>query len=374
VSVRSQPSGSLAVLAAVVLAGVMGLAWRQSAHAAAEQYCRGEQLVQGANWSLCWETRALEGLALTHAFFVKDGVERRVLSDATLAQVFVPYESGQPRYHEVAYGLGLNLQDLEAAGDCPGGALLAGGKVCSQIVDTGPAERYCASGNCVSRRGSAVSLWSSAQMGTANYVIRWLLKDDGTIEPALGVGGAPMIGEGAHLHNAFWRLDVDVDGPENDAVEEFYRLSPGYADGTVGVSGWTPLLRETYRPDDLGTFRKWRVTDTRNKNARDLATSYELVPSPGDGSLRTTEDEGYMRGELWVTRNNAQERYVSTDSADLLSAYVNGEEIQGADVVLWYAMHAYHEPRSEDRELSPMEWMSFQLRPRDFFDANPGAD
>jgi primary-amine oxidase len=154
-------------------------------------------------------------------------------------------------------------------------------------------------------------------------------------------------------------------------VEEFYRVSPATSDGSTGVAGWVPLDTETYRAVDLASFRKWRVRDTAATNSHGLALSYELVPSPRDGTLRTTAAEGFMRGELWVTRAKPGERYVSTDQADLLSSYVNGESVAGTDVVLWYAMHSYHEVRSEDRPVLPVEWMTFQVRPRDFFDADP---
>lgn len=355
--------------AALVAIAVIGLTARDSS-AAASQYCRGEQLAVGANWSVCWEIRAHEGLAITHAFFTKDGFDRRVLSDATVAQIFVPYETGQPRYHDVAYGLGLNLQSF-GPGDCPDGALLAGGRVCRQIEDRGLAERMCVEGNCASQRGEELVLTAGTQMGAYHYLLRWAFHDDGVIEPAVGLAGTLQFGDTAHVHNMYWRLDVDIDDPGNDRVEEFYRISPGYTDGTIGANGWVPLLGETYRPDDLATFRKWRVADVVGTNASGRPWSYELVPSPGNGSYRSNASEGFTRGEFWVTRNEPDERFVSTDDADLLSTYIDGGDIDGEDVVVWYAMHEYHEVRSEDRPYMPIEWMSFHLQPRDFFDANP---
>lgn len=360
------------VALAAIAGGATVLASPGTADSSAAQYCRGEQLAEGSNWSVCWEIRANEGLAISHAFYTADAFDRRVLSEATVAQVFVPFEAGQPRYHDVAYGLGLHLQRLDAETDCPGGTLLADGRVCSVVQDRGLSERFCASGACATRRGSQLVLLASSQMGSYNYLIRWSFRDDGTIEPALGVTGSLPIGDMAHSHNVYWRLDLDIDGPEDDVVEEFYRLRAAGSDGSAGVHGWAPLLAETSRPDDLVTFRKWRVRDAVSTNARGLPRSYELVPAMNNGSLRTNEAEGFSRGELWVTRNKSEERFVSTDTTDLLSGYVDGDDIGGQDVVLWYAMHEYHEVRSEDRDLIPVEWMSFELRPRDFFDANPG--
>jgi primary-amine oxidase len=343
----------------------------RGAAADASAYCRGEQLAVGASWSVCWEVRANEGLAITHAFYTREGFDRRVLSDATVAQIFVPYETGQPRYHDVAYGLGLFMQPLDGSIDCPDGTLLASGKVCRVIEDRGLAERTCTGGACASRRGEALVLWSSSQMGAYHYITEWAFHDDGAIEPSVALGGALQFGDTAHVHNVYWRLDLDIDGPEGDHAEEFYRIPPATSDGSTGTSGWVPLLGETYRPTDLSTFRKWRVRDDAGTNERGRSWSYELVPTPGDGNLRTTPAEGFTRGELWVTRAKPDERFVSTDTADLLSGYLDGDDVAGQDVVLWYAMHKYHEVRSEDRPVMPIEWMGFALQPRDFFDANP---
>lgn len=341
--------------------------------AAANQFCSGEYLAVGANWSLCWEIRANEGLSITHAFFTvpQSGFDRRVLSDATVAQVFVPYEVGQPRYHDVAYGLGAAMQRLNGQIDCPHGQLLAGGKVCRELEDRGLSQRYCLEGNCSAKRGKALVLWSSIQTGAYNYLQRWEFRDDGSIHPAMGLAGALQFGNVAHTHNVYWRMDFDMGDPEHDRVEEFVRLPKSGSNGLAGVSTWNQLLGETYRPTELFTFRKWRISDTQQKNALGKPWSYEIVPSPGDGSLRTNPNEGFLRGEFWVTRAHSNERFVSTDQADLLSTYLNGEAVDDQDLVAWYALHAYHEIRSEDQPYMPVEWVGFEARPRDFFDKNP---
>jgi primary-amine oxidase len=259
---------------------------------------------------------------------------------------------------------------LSPTADCPHGTLLAGGKVCREEEDRGVVERFCV-GNCATRRGRSLALWSASQMGAYNYTTRWEFHDDGTIEPAVGLSGALQFGDTAHVHNVYWRLDVDVDDSGNDRVEEFYRVKPAGNDGSRGVFAWTPLLGETMRPNDLTTFRKWRVADTVKKNAHGAPWSYELIPHAGDGNFRSTLAEGFTRGELWVTRYKPGERFVSTDTADLLSGYLTGDPIDGQDLVLWYVLHEHHEVRDEDAPYMPMEWVHFTLRPRDFFDDNP---
>lgn len=370
-----RPSGrwrrrAIALGAVMLLAGAAA-ARPGAAHAAANAFCGGEQLAVGANWSVCWEIRANEGLAITHAFYTKPGFDRRVLSDATVAQIFVPYETGEPRYHDVAYGLGPAMQVLTPTQDCPGGTLLAGKRVCREIEDRGLAEKYCAGGGCATRRGKTLSLWSSVQAGAYNYILRWDFNDDGSFEPRVALAGVLQFGRTAHLHNVYWRLDLDMGDAEFDRVEEFYRIIPAWSDGTKGVNGWSKLLGETFRSTDLFTFRKWRVVDTRQVNARGNAWSYEIIPSPGNGSLRTTRAEGFSRGEFWVTRTRASERFVSTNTSDILSTYLNGEPIDGQDITVWYVQHAYHEVRDEDAPYMPIEWLGFEVHPRNYFDQNP---
>jgi primary-amine oxidase len=354
----------------MALAAVLATARPHAAHAAADQFCSGQYLAKGANWSLCWEVRANEGLAITHAFYTKSGFDRRVLSDATLAEMFVPYEVGQPRYHDVSYGMGAGMQVITAQ-ECPGGTLLAGGKVCRQVEDRGLTERFCSDGHCRVKLGQSLVLWASSQMGAYNYLTRWEFHDDGTIEPRMGLAGVLQFGKTAHVHNPYWRMDIDIDDPAGDSVEEFFRVVPAGNDGSRGVYGWNPLLAETFRPNELYTFRKWRVVDNNKRNANGLPWSYELVPAPGSGNFRTTPDEGYTRGELFATVSRPEERFVATDTADYLSTYLNGESIQNQDVVLWYTMHEYHEVRDEDAPYMPVEWMGFELRPRNYFDQNP---
>ena len=370
---RTASRRSIAALPALFAALALLAIAPRGAQAAASQYCSGDNLAVGANWTVCWEIRANEGLSISHAFYTNPntGFDRRVLADATVAQVFVPYEVGSPRYHDVAYGLGPAIQTLNTRDDCPHGNLLANNRVCREIEDRGLAQRFCLEGSCVVRRGKALVLWSSLQTGAYNYIQTWSFHDDGTIEPALGLTGALQFGPTAHTHNVYWRMDFDIDDPANDRVEEFTRLPKAGSQGLAGVSTWSPLLGETFRPHELFTFRKWRVADTQKKNAQGKRWSYEIMASTGDGSLRTNPSEGFSNGEFWVTRARSSERFVSTDDADLLSTYLDGEPIDGQDVVVWVVGHAYHEVRSEDAPYMPIEWMRFEARPRDFFDANP---
>lgn len=48
--------------------------------------------------------------------------------------------------------------------------------------------------------------------------------------------------------------------------------------------------------------------------------------------------------------------------------------IKNADIVLWHSFGVTHIPRIEDYPVMPVEMIGFQLKPFNFFDANPGLD
>ncbi len=359
----------LLIFVVLIAAIAVGGPRPRPAAAAASSFCSGEQLAVGANWSVCWEVRANEGLVISDAFYTKPGMDRRVLSGASIAQIFVPYEPGAPRYHDVAYGLGPAMQPVPPAA-CHG-TLLYRGRVCRELEEMGLAEFFCSEGNCHSTLGQSLVLWSASQMGAYNYITRWRFHSDGTIEPGVGMAGVLQYGPTAHTHNVYWRLDMDMDDAANDQVEEFYRIIPAWSDGRAGASGWNPLLAETYRSTDQNTFRRWRITDTVRKNANGTPIGYVLLPRASDGHYRSVAEEGFTRGEFFVTKAHDEERFVSTDTEDLLSTYLNGESVIGADVVLWYAGNSHHQPRDEDVPYMPMMWVNFNMVPTGFFDKNP---
>jgi primary-amine oxidase len=45
--------------------------------------------------------------------------------------------------------------------------------------------------------------------------------------------------------------------------------------------------------------------------------------------------------------------------------------VEKQDVVVWYAMHVHHLPRTENWPQMPVEWAGFEIVPRDFLDRAP---
>jgi len=140
------------------------------------------------------------------------GTEYKVLFRASISQIHVPYETGSPRFHDLTTsidGLGNNAQIL-AGGECPGGALYDGNRICKQFEDRG----YAWKNGPAYQRGQVVSVFMSSQLGRYNYVNQWNFQDDGVIEPKLGLTGRlQVIGSGAGYLPYGQRLD-----PESGAV------------------------------------------------------------------------------------------------------------------------------------------------------------
>src|SRR5688500_16095180 len=70
--------------------------------AVAQSGCDTISFTAGTQWSLCWELRQREGLIIQGADYMdKGGVSRRVLFRGSIAEVHVPYHTGEPRFLDV---------------------------------------------------------------------------------------------------------------------------------------------------------------------------------------------------------------------------------------------------------------------------------
>ena len=58
------------------------------------------QLIEWEGWSFRWQFRDIEGLMLTDVYFR----DRKVLKAINLAEIYVPYATGQPRPEDFALG------------------------------------------------------------------------------------------------------------------------------------------------------------------------------------------------------------------------------------------------------------------------------
>jgi Cu2+-containing amine oxidase len=192
--------------------------------------------------------------------------------------------------------------------------------------------------------GDTVSLTSEMDASWYRYAQRWKLRADGTIEPTFQFSAVTdscvCI---AHVHHAYWRFDFDVAGDRDDVVEEFNEPPE------QGSSGWNPLQQEIRRLRDASRARAWRIRDALT------GYGYALVPGQNDGNSDT-----WGVGDVWVLRQHDDELSdqagTSPETIDQgvgLDGFLNGESVDGENVVLWYAGHVVHDENSGQTAVGP---------------------
>jgi len=340
--------------------------------------------VKWEKWSFNWRILPRQGVVLTQVTF--DG--KSVLKYAGVAEVFVPYNSGEPRpIDQREHPFGKNMIFLEPGADClPGGTCrafgvdgkLANKRAAVMIHEEAPSLVHLGIG--ARAKAKMLVLWSAYALGDYTYIVQWRFGEDGSIMPRVGLTGrlAHFGGDASnsaevgasqralgHVHNLFFCLDFDVDGEKN-TVEEF-NYAPVGRDRVSATGTWTPLKTEGARELSPANFRSWRVVNRASKNKLGLPRSYELVPG-GTGIYRAPASEKFASADLWVTRFKPTEVPGTKLLAEALPAMANNEPAEDADCVLWYMLSVHHQPRTEEWPAMPTEWVGFKLMPRDFLD------
>lgn len=186
-------------------------------------------------------------------------------------------------------------------------------------------------------QGLEVVLVSEMEAGWYRYVSEWRLHADGTIRPRFGFTAVQQSCVCIrHHHHAYWRLDFDIGAPGNNRVREFN--DPPLFAGT----NWHTKSFEIRRPRDPARNRKWRVENTLSGDA------YDIVPGNTDGVATSSPDWPFPRGDVWLVRYRGSEIddgvvAIGPPYEAGLDAWVNGESINGMDVVVWYAGHFTHD-------------------------------
>jgi Cu2+-containing amine oxidase len=133
-----------------------------------------------------------------------------------------------------------------------------------------------------------------------------------------------------HRHHAYFRLDFDIEGSGNDLALEYNTYT-----GNVGWGpGWEPIANETSRLKNPPSNRHWAVLD------KGSGRGYQIIPG-ADGTA-----DAFSNRDLWVLRyRGAEDRNGRQGSAssDGLDAYLNNEDVNGQDLVVWYTGHLFHQ-------------------------------
>jgi Cu2+-containing amine oxidase len=289
-----------------------------------------------------------------------------------VSDFFVPYHSGQPRFYDLSF-YRFKLSPLPASA-CPasaGGTLLSS-HVCQEVHDRGV--DWMDSANAA-RRGQQITLWGSIDAANYRYLESYTFRDDGTIVVQAGATGQnfPGLETETHVHNALWRLDLDVDGTVNDPSLMQHSENAANPAGTA-----TDPMNAIATAQGLD----WRaqsheslvIANTAVSNGQGHHPSYHLMPLVDGGGL-TRHFEDFTRHDFWVTPYNAAQM-----AAKNLVGYTAGSpSVSHRDIVVWYKGSLHHHPRDEDGIYKGPVWhgtahammTGFMLVPVDVFDCSP---
>jgi len=253
---------------------------------------------------------------------------------------------------------------------------------------------------------------SIATVGNYEYGFYWYFYLDGTMQLEVKLTGimstmavadgdpgahatmvAPGLAAPFHQHLFNVRLDMQVDGPDNEVyeVDAVPTGSPGSAENPWGNAfGTTVTLLESElaarRDADPSRSRSWRIANRSRRNGVGEPTAYKLLPGAtprllADPSSSVGRRAAFASHNLWVTPFDAAERRAAGDypnqhhgHAGLPTWTAEDRPIVDTDIVLWHSFGVTHIPRPEDWPVMPVEYTGFTLLPSGFFDRNPALD
>jgi len=324
-------------------------------------------------WRVCWRHAPGEGLFIAGAWYRPTaGAEWvQVLAGLRLSDVFVsghavPFDPAavadpaapvppveEPRRFVLAETapplLPVSAADLGADGE------RADGYVVRRVRDRGIARKTAGA----TVRGRELVLAAAfadraAAGGPVVYLLRYAFRDDGGVEVRLGVSTDGRSTGRSHL--ALWRVDVDLGGPAGDAVVLHRHLEPEGAVAAFDSSTFFNVSREGGVSRQALGFTSLGVLDLDRQRDLRRAAGWDLVPRAA-GLARHREP--FTRHDLWVSRYHRGE----TSYRDLPLYVADGEEITGADVVLWHATPV-HLGEGWGDGAGGVEWTGFDLLPR----------
>ena len=397
------------------------------------------------NWRFHLRFDPRQGTILNNVGVVSGNRFRPIAYEIAMSEMFVPYQDPDTHWFYRAYfdmgeyGFGNMATELKG-NDCPanaifqdvvlhngaGEAFTASKRVCIFEDDPGyPSWRHHESlfdevpGMEIhnARRATNLVVRMIAVIGNYDYFQDFIFQQDGRlrirlistgIDATKGVFSAslddPKAGEETktgtliaphrlgvnHDHFFSYRIDLDIDGEENNFVRQRLVAEPQPKDSPrQGI--WT-VERETV-PSERAAQTVMKVeapalltfVSGTERNRMGYPTAYQLI-FPNTRPLVSMEDPiyrraGFLRNNLWVTRYKEDELFSAgtavnqSDANQGLPVYASDNEaIVETDIVAWPMIGFHHVPMAEDWPVMPAKVDEIELKPRNFFDRNPALD
>ncbi|HEY3724739.1 MAG TPA: primary-amine oxidase [Acidimicrobiia bacterium] len=390
-------------------------------------------LVRWSKWSLRLGFDPYEGLVLHQITYDDHGRERSVVHRASVSEMVVPYGDPTPlhgwknAFDAGEWGLGRMTQPLTLGCDCLGeiryfDAVMASetgdpftvtNAICLHEEDYGILWKHVDlfSGTSEVRRSRRLVINIVATVGNYEYGFSWYLYLDGNIQLEVKLTGivspmaiepgtqpefanvvAPGVAAPHHQHLFNVRLDLDVDGPDNEIYEVEAETMPWGDDNPWGNAFRPRVTRldselDAQREVNPATSRCWKVVNPHVLNGIGQPVAYKLVPTMSTPTLLAQPDSsvgkraGFAQHNLWATAYAPDERRAAGEypnqheGGDGLPRWTARDaDLADTDVVLWYTFGVTHFVRPEDWPVMPVEYAGFLLTPSGFFDRNPALD
>jgi primary-amine oxidase len=400
--------------------------------------------VQGSavNWD-SWRFRVRMdprlGIVVSMVSFNDTGRNRSIMYEGHLSEIFVPYMDPAPGWYFRSYmdageyGAGKLASTLIPGSDCPADSYFFDDWIADERGVPQQRKRIA----CLFERRDGQIAWRHwelinnqtesrparelvlrwiATVGNYDYIFDWTFQQDGTIRVAVGSTGIDevkgVVSENSrnkqtddseygtfvannligvnHDHFFCFKLDLDVDGP-NNSFEQVRLRKIRLGDKSLRRSLWVaqPKIAEVEAEaklkEDMHEPVLWRVINPNVSNALGDPVSYELMPEHSISNLLDPDDyprkrAGFADYQLWVTpytREQAAAGVYPNQSrgGEGLPAWTKpNRSIENTDLVLWYTLGFHHTPVAEDWPVLPTMWHEFYLRPRGFFSRSPVLD
>ena len=399
----------------------------------------GQLMVDWLNWNFHIRADKRAGLIVSLVRFNDGARQRNMAYEMNVSEMFVPYMDPNPTWSYRTFmdvgefGLGYLMSSLAPGIDCPasayyidltypndvGGSYTKRRALCIFERPTGdPAWRHYSSGRNAVQGEPQLELVvrTIPTLGNYDYVIDYVFDPSGNIKLRVGATGfdaikstsaadmdaasakndtahgnriAPYTVAPFHDHYFNFRLDLDVDSPENSLVQSSFVPTP-VKDAAGRTSLWTTKTRPFLKEGPIVTDHKalssgvsYRLQNGNEKNGLKQTPSLWLNAHHDAESILDPADPPQSRAtfsahQFWISKYKPDELWSAglypnlSQKDDGLPAYVaDAEDISNQDIVVWYTMGFRHVTRPEDFPILPTFWHEMTIRPAFFFDMNP---
>ena len=390
------------------------------------------------NWKFRYGIDNREGLVIYEVKWIDNGKERAIMYRGSMPEMVVPY--GAPGLLQAAYNffdageyrLGQGIaRSLSPGADAPENAVYMPATLHKESgapyqLDRAVAifEEYGGTlwrHGTVSRRATNLAIKYYVTIENYDYGFTWRFKEDGTIDIDIELTGIveiqgvhrtsamdlpdkndlsyegmpfgtlvhPHVEAINHQHFFVFRLDMDIDGDQNNSVMEMNakpvppgKLNP-YSNAFVMEHTLFKTEKEARRSINYETSRCWHIINNTQHNDLGHHVGYMLMPGqqakpfmPIGSPIR--KKAGFLDHQIWITQYNEDEEYpagkypASNKVYDGLPQWTaKNRKISNNDIVVWYVAGITHIVRPEEWPVMPCHRMQFSLMPFGFFAANP---